>query len=110
MSDVLAVRGRACDSWREQATAESPGGLDATAPANQHAVPALRPSSVIVNCVCVARVRRGFLLCLLFSPVEAASHSTRVTVKSLDVSDGPRPRLAPSLYQNTTRLKALAAN
>ena len=24
-----------------------------TTPANQHAVPALRPSSVIVNCVCV---------------------------------------------------------
>ena len=31
----------------------------ATTPVNQHAVPALRPSSVIVNCVCVSRACEG---------------------------------------------------
>ena len=30
-------------------------GLQVTTPVNQHAVPDLRPSSVIVSCVCVSR-------------------------------------------------------
>ena len=39
-----------------------------TTPVNQHAVPALRPSSVIVNCVCVSRARVHACVISIVSP------------------------------------------
>ena len=50
MSGVLAVRGRACDSWREQVTAESPGGLEGTLGGGFFKFGAVYCMGVIVTC------------------------------------------------------------